>query len=325
MALLGSGSSDGITIGDRPIGALDERMARSPGDRSLSREQRDWLLVRSVLQPGERPWSRVAVRFPEQNNVPGHLFLTDRRLLFEYREMVLSIDLGYIDYLGPPTSPSRADFAVQAIAPDSYGGSRFGMLIKVKDTETFHDFFPTLLALARALGAQPHVDPRWDGAGAPAPAAAPAPVADVATGRRAPAERHPEAVEERALGRLLRPDETVVITAEMIHHVGGAPVTLLVTNERLVVVDASVVWATGLGHVRVIDGGVAMTQLRLLVTSVDDAIAVATGNPPARTIGTQRLVLHARDNAYDTEQVRRYLAQHGGGVLPAWPADGDRR
>ena len=42
--------------------------------------------------PGERPWSRVAVRFPEQNNVPGHLFLTDRRLMFEYREKVLSID-----------------------------------------------------------------------------------------------------------------------------------------------------------------------------------------------------------------------------------------
>jgi hypothetical protein len=310
--VFGKGTSQGIAVGRRPIDPLDGRMAKNPGDRALAREQRDWLLVRSVLLPGERRWARVAVRFPEQNNVSGHLFLTDQRLMFEYRETVLSVDLGFIGYLGRPAGPSRGDFVVEAVVPDS--GSRFAMLLRVKDTETFYDFFPTLLDAARAAGAQPDVDTEWGSDRTPeAPDAAP--IADPV-----PAALDPDVVHE-ALTGFVRSGEKVVASADMVYNLGGAPLHLVVTGERLIAIEGSVVWAAELGQVKIIDGGVASPQLRLLVQAVSDAVALGGGPVPAGATDAKGLVLRARRNEADSEKVRRHLVVHGGGVLPAWPVD----
>jgi hypothetical protein len=308
--VFGRGASQGIAVGRRPIDTLDGRMAKNPGDRTLAREQRDWLLVRSVLLPGERRWARVAVRFPEQNNVSGHLFLTDQRLMFEYREKVLSVDLGFIGYIGRPPGPSRGDFVVEAVVPDS--GSRFAMLLRVKDTDTFYDFFPTLLDAARAAGAQPGVDTEWGSERTPEDAAA---VADPA-----PAALDPEVVHE-ALAGFVRSGEEVVASADMVYNLGGAPLQLVVTDERLIAIDGSVVWAAELGQVKIIDGGVASPQLRLLVQVVSGAMALGGGPAPVGAMDAKGLVLRARRDEAQTEQVRRHLVVHGGGVLPAWPVD----
>ena len=56
-----------ITVGDRALEDLNVRAA-TQRDRAVAAESRDWLLVKSVMQPGERQRARVAVRFPHEGN-----------------------------------------------------------------------------------------------------------------------------------------------------------------------------------------------------------------------------------------------------------------
>ncbi|WP_141779048.1 hypothetical protein [Nocardioides albertanoniae] len=157
-------------------------MAHDRHSRAIATETRDWLLVKSLLQPGEVQWSRVAVKFPHEGNASGHAFLTDRRVMFEFHERVFSVNLAVVTFIGVPPPPSLGDFIIEALVP----GSSYSTTMKIRDKDAFHDFFPTLDYAARAAGAQLNVDASWGGEftgggnayGRPAPASygvAPAP------------------------------------------------------------------------------------------------------------------------------------------------------
>jgi hypothetical protein len=152
-------------------------MAHDPNSRAIASESRDWLLVKSLLQPGEVQWARVAVKFPHEGNASGHAFLTDRRVMFEFHERVFSVNLAVVTFIGVPPPPSLGDFIIEALVP----GSSYSTTMKIRDKDAFHDFFPTLDYAARAAGAQLNVDASWAGGntyGQPTPASygvAPAP------------------------------------------------------------------------------------------------------------------------------------------------------
>lgn len=84
-----------ISVGDRALEDLHIRAATQRG-RAIAAESRDWLLVKSVMQPGERPRARVAVRFPHESNAAGFAFVTDQRVIFEARERVTAVALPYV-------------------------------------------------------------------------------------------------------------------------------------------------------------------------------------------------------------------------------------
>ena len=102
-----------ITVGDRALEDLHVRAATQRG-RAIAAESRDWLLVKSVVQPGERPRARVAVRFPQEGNAAGFAFVTDQRIIFEVRERVTAVALAYVVFAGRPIGPSLGDFVVTA-------------------------------------------------------------------------------------------------------------------------------------------------------------------------------------------------------------------
>ena len=165
-------ASASITVGHRPVEDFHRRMAHDPNSRSTASETRDWLLVKSLLQPGEVQWARVAVKFPHEGNASGHAFLTDRRVMFEFHERVFSVNLAVLTFIGVPPPPSLGDFIIEALVP----GSSYSTTMKIRDKDAFHDFFPTLDYAARAAGAQVNVDASWGGEyGAPNPYGAPAP------------------------------------------------------------------------------------------------------------------------------------------------------
>ncbi|GGR58026.1 hypothetical protein GCM10010197_25940 [Nocardioides luteus] len=134
-------------------------MAHDPNSRAIASESRDWLLVKSLLQPGEVQWARVAVKFPHEGNASGHAFLTDRRVMFEFHERVFSVNLAVLTFIGVPPPPSLGDFIIEALVP----GSSYSTTMKIRDKDAFHDFFPTLDYAARAAGAQVNVDASWGG------------------------------------------------------------------------------------------------------------------------------------------------------------------
>ena len=152
-------ASASITVGHRPVEDFHRRMAHDPNSRAIASETRDWLLVKSLLQPGEVQWARVAVKFPHEGSASGHAFLTDRRVMFEFHERVFSVNLAVLTFIGVPPPPSLGDFIIEALVP----GSSYSTTMKIRDKDAFHDFFPTLDYAARAAGAQVSVDASWGG------------------------------------------------------------------------------------------------------------------------------------------------------------------
>ncbi|MEI7054792.1 hypothetical protein WBG06_03145 [Nocardioides sp. CCNWLW239] len=146
-------------------------MAHDPHSRAIASESRDWLLVKSLLQPGEVQWVRVAVKFPHEGGASGHAFLTDRRVMFEFHERVFSVNLAVVTFIGVPPPPSLGDFIIEALVP----GSSYSTTMKIRDKDAFHDFFPTLDYAARAAGAQLNVDASWGGEYGAGNVATPAP------------------------------------------------------------------------------------------------------------------------------------------------------
>ena len=152
-------ASASITVGHRPVEDFHRRMAHDRNSRAIASESRDWLLVKSLLQPGEVQWARVSVKFPHEGNAAGHAFLTDRRVMFEFHERVFSVNLAVVTFIGVPPPPSLGDFIIEALVP----GSSYSTTMKIRDKDAFHDFFPTLDYAARAAGAQLNVDTNWGG------------------------------------------------------------------------------------------------------------------------------------------------------------------
>jgi hypothetical protein len=150
-----------ITVGDRALADLHVRAA-TEGGRATASESRDWLMVKSVMHPGERARARVAVRFPHEGNAAGYAFVTDQRVMFAFLERVVSVNLPYVVRLGRPAGPTLGDFEVVAQMPGPHAGY-VATTMRVRDHNAFHGFFPTLLDAVRANGAQPEVDASWGG------------------------------------------------------------------------------------------------------------------------------------------------------------------
>jgi hypothetical protein len=298
-----------LTVGDRALEDLHVRAATERG-RAIAAESRDWLLVKSLMQPGERPRARVAVRFPHQGNAAGFAFVTDQRVLFEARERVTAVALGYVVFAGRPVEPSLGDFAVTARTPGGPSGGEYPTTMRIRDAEAFHDFFPTLLDAARAAGAVPEVDTDWGGE---------------ASRRRVPrgaetGEPLPTEVVDRALATFMGDDERIEFAAEM---VGGGPVTVLVTQRRLVVVESRLIWATPLDRAKVVEGGWGALEVCLFAETVTDSLVLGGGLASADH-GARRLKLRANtdpDADPDAgEGLREHLRAVGVGLLEAWPA-----
>lgn len=290
-----------ITVGDRALEDLHARAATQRG-RGIAAETRDWLLVKSVLQPGERKRARVAVRFPHERNAAGFAFVTDRRVIFEARERVTAVALAYIIFAGRPAEPSLGDFAITARTPGGPAGGEYTTTMRIRDAEAFHDFFPTLLDAAQAAGALPDVDTSWDGDGARGRVSG-----GVETGEPLASE-----VVERALATFMEDDEQTVFSAELV--CDGGRVTVLVTQWRLVVIESQLIWATPLERTKVGDLGGRGLEVSLLAETVSDSQLVGRGVGSVDP-GERRLTLRADDDPAAASRFRAYLRAGGAGGL----------
>lgn len=296
-----------ITVGDRALEDLHVRAA-TQRSRAIAGESRDWLLVKSVLQPGERPRARVAVRFPHEGNAAGFAFVTDQRVLFEARERVTAVALAYIVFAGRPTEPSLGDFVVTARTAGGPSGGEFTTTMRVRDAEAFHGFFPTLLDAARAAGALPEVDTGWGGE---------ASRVSVPPGAET-AEPLPTEIVDRALATFMPDDERIAFAAELVCNAGG-PVTVLVTQRRLVVVESRLIWGTPLERTSVVDAGRSVRDLHLLAETVTDSIVLGGGLASVDP-GERRLTLRSDADPTAGGRLRAYLRAGGARLLETWPA-----
>ena len=296
-----------ITVGDRALEDLHVRAATQRG-RAIAAESRDWLLVKSVLQPGERPRARVAVRFPHEGNAAGFAFVTDQRIIFEARERVTAVALAYVVFAGRPSEPSLGDFVVTARTAGGPSGGEFATTMRIRDAEAFHDFFPTLLDAARAAGAFPEVDTSWGGE-VPRP---PLP-RTVET-----AEPLPTEVVDRALATFMEDDERIAFAAELVSDAGGR-VTVLVTQRRLVVVESRLIWATPLERTKVVEAGASALDVWLLAETITGSLVLGGGLASVDP-GQRRLTLRSDADPAAGARLRAYLRAGGAGALAAWPA-----
>ena len=297
-----------ITVGDRALDDFHVRAATQRG-RAIAAESRDWLLVKSVMPPGERARARVAVRFPREGNAAGFAFVTDQRVIFEARERVTAVALAYVVYAGRPVEPRLGDFVVTAKMAGGPSGGELTTTMRIRDAEAFHDFFPTLLDAARAAGALPEVDASWGGE-APRP---PVP-------RKAEtAEALPTEVVDHALATFMEDDERIAFAAELTCAVGGR-VTALVTQRRLVVVESRLIWATPIERTNVVGAGGSAREVCLLAETVTDSLVLGGG---LASIGPGERRLTLRSDAHDPAAGARlcaHLRADGAGLLAAWPS-----
>ncbi|MGW5360127.1 hypothetical protein [Actinopolymorpha pittospori] len=285
---------------------LHVRAATQRG-RAIAAELRDWLLVKSVMQPGERPRARVAVRFPHEGNAAGFAFVTDRRVIFEARERVTAVALAYVVFAGRPIEPSLGDFVVTARTAGGPSGGELTTTMRIRDADAFHDFFPTLLDAARTAGALPEVDTSWGGE-APRP-----PVPRSAE----TAEPLPTEVVDRALATFMEDDERIAFAAELVCSAGRG-VTVLVTQRRLVVVESRLIWATPLERTKVAEGASAL-EVCLLGEIVTDSLVLGGGLASVDP-GERRLTLRSDADPAAGVRLHAHLRAGGAGLLEAWPA-----
>jgi hypothetical protein len=295
-----------ITVGDRALEDLHARAATRRG-RAIAAESRDWLLVKSVMQPGERPRARVSVRFPHEGNAAGFAFVTDQRVIFEARERVTSVALAYVVFAGRPTGPSLGDFVVTARTARGPSGGEHTTTMRIRDAQAFHDFFPTLLDAARAAGAIPEVDTSWGGE-----ASRPRGSRTAETGDPLPTE-----VVDRALATFMADDERIAFGAEFVCSDGGR-ITALVTQQRLVVVESRLIWATPLAPTKVAEA-VGGAEVRLLAETVTDSLVLGGGLASVPS-GERRLTLRPAADPAAAHRLHAHLRAGGAGPLESWPA-----
>ena len=293
-----------ITVGDRALQDLHVRAATQRG-RAIAAESRDWLLVKSVMQPGERPRARVAVRFPHEGNAAGFAFVTDQRVIFEARERVTAVALAYVVFVGRPSGPSLGDFVVTARTAGGPSGGELTTTMRIRDAGAFHDFFPTLLDAARAAGALPEVDTSWGGVVSRPPLPRSAETA-------APL---PTEVVDRALATFMEDDERIAFAAELVCSAGG-PVTVLVTQRRLVVIESRLIWATPLVRTTVDEAGRSDLEVCLVAETVTDSLVLGGGLASVDP-GERRLTLRSDADPAAGERLVAHLRAGGAGLLEA--------
>jgi hypothetical protein len=296
-----------ITVGDRALEDLHVRAA-TQRSRAIAAESRDWLRVKSVMQPGERQRARVAVRFPHEGNAAGFAFVTDQRVIFEARERVTAVALAYVVFAGRPIEPRLGDFVVTARTPGGPSGGELTTTMRIRDPEAFHDFYPTLLDAARAAGALPEVDASWGGDVPRSPE----------PGRAEAAEPLPTEVVDRALATFMGDDERIGFAAELVCG-GGGGVTVLVTQRRLVVVEPRLIWATPLERTKVVGAGGSALEACLLAESVSDSLVLGGGLASVDP-GERRMTLWSDADPAAGARLHEHLRASGAGLLEAWPA-----
>ena len=296
-----------ITVGDRALEDLHVRAASQRG-RAIAAESRDWLLVKSVMQPGERPRARVAVRFPHEGNAAGFAFVTDRRVIFEARERVTAVALAYVVFAGRPIDPRVGDFVVTARTAGGPSGGELTTTMRIRDANAFHDFFPTLLDAARAAGALPEADTSWGGEVPRSPVS-----------RRAEtAEPLPTEVVDSALATFMEDDERIAFAAELLCRTAGR-VTVLVTQWRLVVVESRLIWGTPIERTKVAEAGGNALQVCLLAEIVTESLVLGGGLASVDP-GERRLTLRSDADPAAGVRLHAHLRAGGAGPLEAWPA-----
>ena len=259
-----------ITVGHRALEDLHVRAATQRG-RAIAAETRDWLLVKSVMRPGERPRARVAVRFPNEGNAAGFAFVTDQRIIFEARERVTAVALAYVTFAGRPIEPRLGDFVVTARTADGPSAGELTTTMRIRDAKAFHDFFPTLLDAARDAGALLEVDTGWGGE-----VSRPRPLVPRSAET---AEPLPTEVVDRALATFMEDHERIAFAAELVCRAGGQ-VTVLVTQRRLVVVESRLIWATPLERTKVAKAAGSALEVYLLAEIVTDSLVLGGGPRP---------------------------------------------
>lgn len=295
-----------LSVGDRALEDLQVRAATQRG-RAIAAESRDWLRVKSVMQPGERARARVAVRFPYEGNAAGFAFVTDQRVIFEARERVTAVALAYVVFAGRPSESGLGDFVVTARTAGGPSGGEFTTTMRIRDAEAFHDFFPTLLDAARAVGALPEVDTSWGGE---------VQRPSVRSGSEA-AEPIPTEVVDRALATFMLDDERTAFAAELVCDAGG-PVTVLVTQRRLVVVESRLIWATSLGRTKLIESTGSTSEVCLLAETVTDSLVLGGGLASVGS-GERRLTLRSDTDPGAGRRLYAHLRVAGAGLVEAWP------
>lgn len=249
------------------------------------------------------------MRFPHEGNAAGFAFVTDQRVIFETRERVTAVALAYVVFAGRPRDPSLGDFVVTARTAGGPSGGELTTTMRIRDGEAFHDFFPTLLDAARAAGALPEVDTSW---GAETPRA---PVPRSAE----PAEPLPTEVVDRALATFMEDDERIGFAAELVCVAAGGPVTVLVTQRRLVVIESRLIWATPLERTKVVGAGQSALEACLLAETVTDSLVLG-GGLAAVDPGEQRLTLRSDADPGAAGRLCAHLRAGGAGLLETWPA-----
>jgi hypothetical protein len=266
------------------------------------------MLVKSVMQPGERQRARVAVRFPHEGNAAGFAFVTDQRVLFEARERVTAVALAYVVFAGRPNDPRLGDFVIAARTPGGPPAGEVTTTMRIRDKQAFHDFFPTLLDAVRAAGALPEVDATWGGEAARPPAPR----------RTEPAEPLPTEVVDRALATFMEDDERIAFAAELVCD-AGSRVTVLVTQQRLVVIESRLIWAVPLWRTKIVEDGKSTLEVCLLAETVTDSVVLGGGLASAGP-GQRRLTLRSDVDPAAGPRLHEHLRAGGVGMLPAWPA-----
>jgi hypothetical protein len=243
------------------------------------------------------------VRFPHQGNAAGFAFVTDQRVIFEARERVTAVALAYVIFAGQPMEPSLGDFVITARTPGGPSGGEYTTTMRIRDAEAFYDFFPTLLDAARAAGSLLQVDTSWGGEGS-RPRGSPR----AETGDPLPTE-----VVDRALATFMDDDERIAFAAELVCTVRG-PVTVLVTQQRLVVVESRLIWATPLHRTKVSDTDAAALELRLVAETVTDSLVLGGGLASVDP-GARQLTLRPDADPGAAAQLHEHLRAGGAGLL----------
>ena len=289
-------------MGDRPLEDLQVRAATQRG-RAIAAESRDWLLVKSVMQPGERPRARVAVRFPREGNAAGFAFVTDQRVIFEARERVTAVALAYVVFAGRPIEPGLGDFVLTARTAGGPSGGEFSSTMRIRAAQASPSFSPPLLDAARAAGALPEVDASWGG-----DESRPRGSRGAETGEPLPTE-----VVDRALATFMEDDERIAFAAELVSTAAGQ-VTVLVTQQRLVVVESRLIWAAPLHRTKVAEADASALEVHLLAETVTDSLVLGGGLASVDP-GERRLTLRPDADPEAGAHLHPHLRAGGAGVL----------
>lgn len=183
--------------------------------------------------------------------------------------------------------------------------------MRIRDAEAFHDFFPTLLDAARAAGALPEVDTSWGGEVPRSPVPRRAETAETA-------EPLATDVIDRALATFMEDDERIAYAAELVCAASG-PVTALVTQRRLVLVESRQIWATPLERTKLVEAGGSAGEVCLLAETVTDSLVLGGGLASVDP-GERRLTLRSDADPAAGGRLHAQLRVRGAALLAAWPA-----